>query len=165
VERLFNAITPLLRDRDGYMPVTDEEGRELLPTSQFREEQGWVAKTIHILQNEDTDIQLKLYVTTRKYFAIPGTSNNRRAQFTLPPLVFAALNLSRRVFKRESSVNSPDEGEITAPQFSTRKVFQLVLELITNLTPVCSDPALSLFLQAAQVIIFSPILHILKYDI
>ena len=44
VEQLFGAITPLLRDREGSAPASDEEGRELPPPQGFREEQQLVAK-------------------------------------------------------------------------------------------------------------------------
>ena len=44
IEQLFGAITPLLRDREGSAPASDEEGRELPPPHGFREEQQLVAK-------------------------------------------------------------------------------------------------------------------------
>ena len=71
-------------------------------------------------------------------------------QFTFPPLVFAALALARRVFAREKAVEQEQEGA-TPPQFSTRKVFHFVIEVITGLATSHPEAAMKLFLNAAQV--------------
>lgn len=101
-----------------------------------------------MVNKDDTDTQLRLYVLARKYFTSGGS---RRVIFTLPPLVFAALRLSRRVLRRESDAAAGEDPEVTAPQFSTRKVFQFVLEIVTGLAAAYPDQSVGLFLQSAQV--------------
>jgi vacuolar protein sorting-associated protein 35 len=144
VEQLFNAITPLLRDRDGAAPLVDEEGRELPASPAFVEEQHLVAKVVHLMKNEDTDTLLKVYVVARKSFTNGG---NARIKHCLPPLVIGSLSLVRRVLQREKQAEADSNS---APQFSTRKVFHFVIEVITAMATSFPELALGLFLLAAQ---------------
>ena len=144
VEQLFKAVTPLLRDRDGYIAPMDEDGREIPRPQQFREEQQLVARIVHLMKNDDTDVLLRIYVAARTHFTNGGA---QRIQYTCPALVFAALNLSRRVFAREKASEGDSEP---APQFTTRKVLQFVLEIITALGTSHPEQAMRLYLQAAQ---------------
>eukprot|EP00595_Chromulina_sp_UTEXLB2642_P002619 CAMPEP_0196761808 /NCGR_PEP_ID=MMETSP1095-20130614/1108_1 /TAXON_ID=96789 ORGANISM="Chromulina nebulosa, Strain UTEXLB2642" /NCGR_SAMPLE_ID=MMETSP1095 /ASSEMBLY_ACC=CAM_ASM_000446 /LENGTH=807 /DNA_ID=CAMNT_0042111787 /DNA_START=37 /DNA_END=2460 /DNA_ORIENTATION=+ len=146
VELLFNAITPLLRDREGTSPAVDEDGRELPPSEVFVQEQQLVAKVIHLMKSDDTDSLLRIYIVSRKHFTNGGTN---RIKYTLGPLVFGALSLARRVKEREKAVESETEGE-SPPQFSSRKVFQFVLEIINTMATAHPDHALRLFLQSSQ---------------
>eukprot|EP01035_Chromulina_nebulosa_P024942 gene24942-32502_t len=146
VELLFNAITPLLRDREGTSPAVDEDGRELPPSEVFVQEQQLVAKVIHLMKSDDTDSLLRIYIVSRKHFTNGGTN---RIKYTLGPLVFGALSLARRVKEREKAVESEAEGE-SPPQFSSRKVFQFVLEIINTMATAHPDHALRLFLQSSQ---------------
>lgn len=103
VDQLFNSITPLLKDREGSIVATvdEETGREIPATPEFIEEQQLVAKIVHLMKNDDTDVLLRIYIIARKYF-INGTI--RRMKYTLGPLVFAVLKLARRVVVREQEV-------------------------------------------------------------
>jgi vacuolar protein sorting-associated protein 35 len=146
VGQLFGAITPVLKDREGTVAATDEDGRELPPEAGFREEQQLVARIVHLMAHDDTDELLRIYVAARTNFTNGGS---QRMQYTLPPLVFAALSLSRRVFKREKEAASGN-AEVTAPQYSARKVFQFVIELVTAMATSYPEQSLNLFLQSAQ---------------
>jgi vacuolar protein sorting-associated protein 35 len=148
VEQLFKTITPLLRDRDANAAVADD--RETIaaappPTAAFCADQWLVARTPHLMNNDDTDTLLQILVVARTHFTAGGS---RRMQFTFPSLVFAALRLARRVQARERAV---ERDEATPPQYSTRKVFHFVIEAITALATSHPVPAFNLFLQAAQV--------------
>jgi vacuolar protein sorting-associated protein 35 len=146
VEQLFKMIVPLLKDRDGSAPTENEEENErtvVIPQA-YKEEQHFVARIPHLMNNEDTDVILKLLVLARTNFTVGGT---RRMQFTFPSLIFAALNLARKVTQRERQVA---EGTATAPQFSSRKVFHFVIEAITSLATPHPEVAMRLFLQATQ---------------
>lgn len=143
VEQLFSAIAPLLKDRDGFKVEVDEDGREPPVTSEFIEEQQLVGRVVHLMMNDDTDTLLRIFVIARKYFANGGAN---RVKYTLGPLVFGALKLAKRVYDRESLGESSGE----APQFSSKKVFQYIMEVI-NIVAACQpELALNLFLQAAQ---------------
>jgi len=149
VEQLFSAICPLLKDRDGYVSPKDEDGRELPVSQQFKDEQHLVARTIHLMKNDDTDMLLRIYVVARIQFTNGGSS---RIQHTAAPLVFAALALSRRVYQREKeAAENSGSGEFIAPQFSTKKVFHFLMEIVTALaTAGHAEQACRLFLQSAQ---------------
>jgi len=138
VEQLFNAVTPLLRDKEGGSDDTSS-------SAEFKEEQRMVARVVHLLKNDDTDALLVMYVSCRTYFTTGGA---QRMQYTLVPLVFAALALARRVFAREAAVAAGESD--SPPRVSTRKVFQFVLEIITALATSFPDLAYNLFLQAVQ---------------
>jgi len=123
---------------------TDEDGRAIQPSNKFKEEQFLVARIPHLMKNDDTDVLLQIFVVARTHFTNGGSS---RMGFTFPPLVFAALALARRVYQREKNA----EKEIdAAPQYSTRKVFHFIIEVITALATSHPEPALKLFLHAAQ---------------
>mmetsp|Transcript_33134 Transcript_33134/g.72297 ORF Transcript_33134/g.72297 Transcript_33134/m.72297 type:complete len:820 (-) Transcript_33134:19-2478(-) len=143
-EQLFAIIVPLLKDRDGTTREADEEGREPPIDEQFKEEQLLVAKVVHLMQNDDTDILLRIFVAARTKFIDGGA---QRIQFTLVPLVFAALSLAKRVLAREKAAAEDQEA---APQFSTRKVFQFIIEIVTAMATSHPEISMNLFLQAAQ---------------
>lgn len=147
VEQLFKTITPLLRDRDtNASSVADEGVVAPPPTPAFCADQWLVARTPHLMKNDDTDTMLQILVVARTHFTAGGS---RRMQFTFPSLVFAALQLARKVQARERAV---ERDEATAPQFSTRKVFHFIIEAITALATSHPEPAFNLYLQAAQVL-------------
>lgn len=144
VEELFGAITPLLRDREGFVQPTDEDGRDIPDNVIFKEEQHLVSRITHLLRNDDTDGLLLLYGVARKHFTNGGS---HRINYTCAPLVFGALSLARRVYARERAAESETES---VPKYPTKKVFQFVLEIITGLQASHPEQAMQLFLQAAQ---------------
>lgn len=144
-EQLFAVIIPLLKDNESTSRVTtEEEGKEAPIDDQFKEEQLLVARVVHLMQSDDTDVLLRIFVTARQQFTNGGT---QRIQFTLVPLVFAALSLARRVLNRERAAAAEQDAP---PQFSTRKVFQFVIEIVTAMATSHPEISLKLFLQAAQ---------------
>jgi hypothetical protein len=66
VEQLFNSINPLLRDREGSVPLTDDDERVVPPSAAFVEEQHLVAKIVHLMKSDDTDTLLRIYTVARK---------------------------------------------------------------------------------------------------
>ncbi len=144
VEQLFAIIQPLLKDKDGAAPVDEEKANEP-QDDQFRAEQHLVARIVHLMKNDDTDVLVRIYVAARNYFTHGG---HKRICHTFPALVFAALKLARRVMGREKLAA---EGQDAAPQISSRKIFQFVIEVVTALATAHPDIALKLFLMSAQV--------------
>mmetsp|Transcript_11180 Transcript_11180/g.17014 ORF Transcript_11180/g.17014 Transcript_11180/m.17014 type:complete len:385 (+) Transcript_11180:1394-2548(+) len=143
-EQLFAIITPLLKDPDGTTREADEDGTEPPVDDQFKEEQVLVAKVVHLMQNDDTDVLLRIYVAARSKFINGGA---QRIQFTLVPLVFAALSLAKRVLAKEKAAETEQD---VAPQYSSRKVFQFVIEIVTAMATSHPEISMKLFLQAAQ---------------
>jgi vacuolar protein sorting-associated protein 35 len=134
VEALFQYIGPLIKDEGEPKPVADDERFE------FDREQHSVARLFHLIYSEDTDVQFKLFSLSRKYFGQGGT---QRIEYTLPPVVYRALELAKRVLEREQ------RGEEV--QFSARKVFTFVQETIAPLTTHFPELAMRLFLHAASM--------------
>ncbi|KAL7513538.1 hypothetical protein ACHAXN_012011 [Cyclotella atomus] len=101
--------------------------------AQFREEQSLVAKLVHVLEHEDTDLTYQMLNVARKYLQPGGPE---RVSVTMPALVFASLKLLRRVQQLEFPVRvevSRDEsgqnGENAAIE-STAETFAEVEALV-----------------------------------
>ncbi|KAL7518095.1 hypothetical protein ACHAWX_002954 [Stephanocyclus meneghinianus] len=73
-------------------------GSDPAKVAQLREEQTLVAKLIHVLEHEDTDVTYQMLNVARKYLQ-PGGSD--RVSVTMPALVFALLRLLQRVQQLE----------------------------------------------------------------
>jgi vacuolar protein sorting-associated protein 35 len=71
--------------------------RRATETDETIEEQGWLARLVHLLQADDNDTQFKLLQMTRKAFS----DGNERIRTTTPPLMTASLKLARKFKLRE----------------------------------------------------------------
>ncbi len=68
---------------------------------EMAEEQGWMARLVHLFRSDDLETQFSLLQTARKHFVEGGD----RIRFTLPPLVFAGIRLARRYKLAEKTVS------------------------------------------------------------
>ncbi|PSS31240.1 Vacuolar protein sorting-associated protein like [Actinidia chinensis var. chinensis] len=135
VEVLFELIKGLIKDLDG--TSVDE-----LDEEDFKEEQNSVARLMHMLYNDDPEEMFKIICTVRKHIMTGGP---KRLPFTVPPLVFSALKLVRRLHGQEGEV---DGEEVPA---TPKKIFQLLNQTIEALSYVQSpELALRLYLQCAE---------------
>lgn len=71
--------------------------RRAMETDETMEEQGWLARIIHLLNGADNDTQSRLLQTARKAYA----EGNERIRTTTPPLITAGMKLARRYKARE----------------------------------------------------------------
>ncbi|KAG9242751.1 vacuolar protein sorting-associated protein 35 [Calycina marina] len=71
--------------------------RKAVETEETVEEQGWLARIIHLIHSDDNDTQYKLLQLTRKAYA----EGNERVKFTTPALITSAMKLARRYKARE----------------------------------------------------------------
>jgi vacuolar protein sorting-associated protein 35 len=71
--------------------------RKALETDETVEEQGWLARIVHLIHSDDNDTQYKLLQMTRKAYA----EGNERVKFTTPALITSAMKLARRYKARE----------------------------------------------------------------
>ncbi|KAJ6684726.1 VACUOLAR PROTEIN SORTING-ASSOCIATED PROTEIN 35A [Salix purpurea] len=134
VEVLFELIKGLLKD-------LDETAKDELDEEDFKEEQNSVARLIHMLYNDDSEEMLKIFRAVRKHIMAGGS---QRLPFTVPPLVFSALRLVRKLQGQDGNV----VGEEPA---TPKKIFQLLNETIEALSSVSSpELALRLYLQCAE---------------
>ncbi|XP_076894389.1 vacuolar protein sorting-associated protein 35B-like isoform X2 [Bidens hawaiensis] len=135
VEVLFELIKGLIKDLEG---DSDDEFDE----EDFNEEQNSVARVIHVLYNDDPEEMLKIICTVRKHIMTGGP---KRLPFTVPPLVFSALKLIRRLQNQDGDVTGEEDPA------TPKKIFQLLNQTIEALSYVpAPELALRLYLQCAE---------------
>ncbi|KAI1825475.1 vacuolar protein sorting-associated protein 35 [Xylaria intraflava] len=71
--------------------------RRVVETDETMEEQGWLARIVHLLNGEDNDTQFRLLQMVRNAYA----EGNERIRTTTPPLITAGMKLARRYKARE----------------------------------------------------------------
>ena len=86
-------------------------------TARFREEQSLVARLIHLLGHDDTDVAYQLLVSARRHVQHGGGG---RARVAVPAVVFEALGLLRRVQALEFPGPPPEPAEAAEPEPSER---------------------------------------------
>ena len=79
---------------------------------EMAEEQGWIARLVHLFRSDDDETQFKLLQTARTAFAEGGD----RIRWTFPPLIVAAVKLARRrrVTALAEETSSDIEGDAKA---------------------------------------------------
>lgn len=135
VDALFELIKGLIKDFDG---LTDNDE---IDEEDFQEEQNFVARLVHFLYNDDPEEMSKIIFRVRKHILTGGP---KRLPLTIPPLVFSALKLIRRM---RGGDENPFGDDTSTPQ----KILQLLTETVEVLSDVsASELALRLYLQCAQ---------------
>ncbi|KAK9165108.1 hypothetical protein Scep_000299 [Stephania cephalantha] len=135
VEALFELIKGLIKDLDG-TPVDE------LDEEDFKEEQNSVGRLIYMFYNDDPEEMLKIISVVRKHILTGGPT---RLAFTVPPLIFSALKLVRRLQGQDGDVIGEDMPA------TPKKIFQLLHQTIEALLSVpAPELALKLYLQCAE---------------
>jgi vacuolar protein sorting-associated protein 35 len=80
----------------GYPGMVQQRPRAI-ETDETIEEQGWLARLVHLLQGEDNDTQFRLLQLARKAYS----EGNERIRTTTPPIINAGLKLARKFKARE----------------------------------------------------------------
>ncbi|WWC58657.1 uncharacterized protein I303_101201 [Kwoniella dejecticola CBS 10117] len=108
---------------------------------ELAEEQGWVARMVHLFKSDDLATQFELLQTARKHFSEGG----ERIRFTFPPLIASGIQLARR-FKQREHVENDWETRLSS-------LFKFIHQLISILYHKVEAPetCLRLFLLAAQI--------------
>jgi len=105
LDKLLSSITPLIKDeeKDGDVgaPASDAGAGDPAADADFVDEQTLVARVVHMMKSDDTDVQFKLFSMARKHF---GQGGVKRIKHTLVPLVFSGLELAESVKAREAGV-------------------------------------------------------------
>lgn len=81
----------------GYPGVVQQQRARMFETDETLEEQGWLARLIHLIYAEDNNTQFRLLQAVRQAYA----DGNERIRITTPPLITASLKLARRFKARE----------------------------------------------------------------
>jgi len=134
MDATLTLIQPLVKDVVEDQGQTDDQDDE-----DFEAEQGAVASLVHAIRNDDPTVLFQIYFVARKHF---GQGGSRRIKYTLPALVFRALQLARNL--RDLEIKGEEPG------VTSKKVFGFTLDTIKGLAG--SEPALALrlFLQGAE---------------
>ncbi|KAJ5722588.1 hypothetical protein N7488_000623 [Penicillium malachiteum] len=112
-------------------------------TEETIEEQGWLARLVHLIQAPDNDTQLKLLQSTRKAYA----DGNERIRYTTPAIVTASIRLARKLKAREHY----DDNWQSQSSALYRFLHQCVNNLYQRVNPGCADLALRLFVMCGEV--------------
>ncbi|XP_073847876.1 vacuolar protein sorting 35 isoform X1 [Musca autumnalis] len=141
VDAVLNIITPLIKDDE---TASNNKGQEpVVDFDEFAEEQGIVARFVHLLKSEDPDMQYKILQSARKHL---GAGGPHRIKFVLPPLVFSAYQLA---YKYKAQESEHDENWDKKCQ----KIIQYCHTTISALAKAdLAELALRLYLQGALVI-------------
>lgn len=107
---------------------------------EMAEEQGWIARMIHLFRADELETQFSLLQTARRHFVDGG----ERIKFTLPPLITSAIKLARRYKLRERKEPNWETKMLTLYKF----IHQVISILYNKVES--SDICLRLFLLAAQ---------------
>ncbi|KAL7790813.1 vacuolar sorting protein [Trichoderma ceciliae] len=144
LEHVLDVLSVLVKEGtqapQGYPGATQ---RRAVETDETMEEQGWLARMVHLLQAEDNDTQFKLLQLTCKAFS----EGNDRIRTTTPPLITACLKLAKK-FKTREHFEDNWEAQINA-------LFKFIHSAISTLyTRVngagVAELALRLFCSAGQ---------------
>ncbi|ESK84665.1 vacuolar protein sorting-associated protein 35 [Moniliophthora roreri MCA 2997] len=105
------------------------------------EEQGWVARMVHLFRAESLDVQFELLQIARKHFDAGG----ERMRFTFPALITSSIKLCRR-YKNREHVENDWETKVQA-------ILKFVRQTTSILATQVEAPtiALRLFLLSAQI--------------
>ncbi|KAJ5235596.1 uncharacterized protein N7469_004764 [Penicillium citrinum] len=112
-------------------------------TEETIEEQGWLARLVHLIQAPENDTQLKLLQATRKAYS----DGNERIRYTTPAIVTASIRLARKLKSREHF----DDNWQSQSSVLYRFMHQCVNNLYQRVNPGCADLALRLFVMCGEI--------------
>jgi vacuolar protein sorting-associated protein 35 len=116
--------------------------RKAIETDETVEEQGWLARIVHLICSEDNDTQYKLLQMTRKAYA----EGNERVKFTTPAIITSAMKLARRYKSRE---HYDDNWE--SQSSALYKFMHQSLTTLYSRVPSSAELCLRLFVGCGQI--------------
>ncbi|KAF2655859.1 vacuolar protein sorting-associated protein 35 [Lophiostoma macrostomum CBS 122681] len=132
--------------KEGIQQATGYPGgpiqRKAMETDETIEEQGWLAKIVHLIQGPDNNTQFKLLQSARKAFA----DGNERVKYTTPALITSSLKLARRYKAREHL-----EDDWSSQSSALYKFMHSALSTLYARVNGSADLCLRLFIGCGQV--------------
>lgn len=146
LENVLGVLSVLVKEgshpQPGYPGATPARARAM-ETDETMEEQGWLARLVHLLDAENNDTQFKLLQMTRKAYV----EGNERIRTTMPPLVTAGMKLARRFKAREHY----DDNWSTQSSALYKFMHSALSQLYTRVNATgASELALRLFCACGQ---------------
>ncbi|KAJ7349393.1 vacuolar protein sorting-associated protein 35 [Mycena albidolilacea] len=130
----INGTHPNMKDMRRHGPYSVER-------EEMAEEQGWVARMVHLFRADSLDVQFELLQIARRHFDAGG----ERMRFTFPALITSSIKLCRRYKNREHLENDWQTKVSTILKFCRQLTFILASQVDAPTI------ALRLFLLAAQI--------------
>ncbi|KAF5376900.1 hypothetical protein D9615_007207 [Tricholomella constricta] len=117
------------------------QGPYFVEREEMAEEQGWVARMVHLFRAESLYVQFELLQVARRHFDAGG----ERMRFTFPALITSSIKLCRR-YKNREHVEADWQSKVSA-------ILKFVRQLTSILSTQIEAPtiALRLFLLSAQI--------------
>lgn len=116
--------------------------RKAIETDETVEEQGWLARIVHLIHSDDNDTQFKLLQLTKKAYA----EGNERVKFTTPALITSAMKLARRYKTREHYDDNWESQSSTLYKFMHSSLSTLYTRV-----PSSAELCLRLFVTCGQI--------------
>ncbi|KAG8908093.1 Vacuolar protein sorting-associated protein 35 [Tulasnella sp. 403] len=113
-----------------------------LEADDVAEEQGWVARLVHMFKADTLDVQFELLQTARRYLADGGDW----MRYTYPPLIASSIRHARRYRGREHI-----EADWSQKLSAVFKFIHQTISVLATKADSSSEICLRLFLLAAQV--------------
>ncbi|KAF1932904.1 vacuolar protein sorting-associated protein 35 [Didymella exigua CBS 183.55] len=116
--------------------------RRAQETEDTIEEQGWLARIVHLIHGKDNDTQFKLLQAARKALA----EGNERVKYTTPAIITASLKLARQYKKREHFDDNWQSQSSALYKFMHNTISTLYSRVTGS-----ADLSLRLFIACGQV--------------
>lgn len=116
--------------------------RKAMETDETIEEQGWLARIVHLINSDNNDTQFKLLQMTRKAYV----EGNERIKFTTPALITAAMKLARR-YKAREHYDDNWESQLSA----LYKFIHASLSTLSTRVPSAAELCIRLFVACGQI--------------
>ncbi|EGX95976.1 vacuolar sorting protein 35 [Cordyceps militaris CM01] len=143
MENVLEIMSVLIKEGNQATQGYPAAQRRPVETDETMQEQGLLARMVHLLHAEDNDTQFKLIQLTRKAFADGGD----RIRTTTPPLITAGLRLTRKLKAREGL----DDNWETQSNALFKFMHSVLSTLYTRVNGSgASEMALRLFCAAGQ---------------
>ncbi|KAH8662874.1 vacuolar protein sorting-associated protein 35 [Tricladium varicosporioides] len=116
--------------------------RKAIETDETIEEQGWLARIIHLIHSDSNDTQFKLLQMTRKAY----TEGNERIKFTTPAIITSAMKLARR-YKAREHYDDNWESQLSA----LYKFMHACLSALSTRVPSAAELCIRQFVACGQI--------------
>ncbi|KAK5698169.1 retromer complex subunit Vps35 [Elasticomyces elasticus] len=131
--------------KEGTQPAGGNIRRAVLETDETVEEQGWLARIVHLIKAPDNTAQFQLLQKTRSAFA----EGNDRTKYTTPAIITQSLKLARS-FKRREHLSNDDFATQSSALY--KFMHTSLSSLYTRVSaPGVPDLVLRLFVSCGQV--------------
>ncbi|GAA5980497.1 hypothetical protein JCM11641_003413 [Rhodosporidiobolus odoratus] len=121
-------------------------GQAGIGEDEMEEEQGWIARMVHLLRSRSEETQFALLQTARREFSSGGD----RIRWTFPPLIVSAIKLTHRYACLQHTRRSLSPDDFEARVSLVFKFIHQCTSLLYNQVDAASATCLRLYLLALQ---------------